>query len=116
MGKMKEIDLVLRSTEEHLEAINQKLDSFLHLMKDMVSLEGKIEGLEEKIDKTLTRLTDQLIQMSMVQKGDSTAAVQYRAQTRLDNTFSSKESWEQEQEEKGDEWDSPDFDVVEMKG
>jgi hypothetical protein len=114
MGKMKEIDIVLRSTEEHLGAIDLKLDSLLHLMSDIVKMEAKIEGLEHSIEKTLTRLTDQLIQMSMVQSGDTTSAVQHRAQSRLDNSFSDQKSWEQEQEGKDDEWPPPGSDVVEM--
>ena len=49
MSKVKELN-------EHLSLLTHKMDSLLHLMKDMVLLEGKIESMEEEIRGRLERM------------------------------------------------------------
>lgn len=100
MGRMKEIDAVMRSTDEHLADIDRKMDTFLHLMSDMVKMESKIEGLEEKIDRQLQHLTSTLVQMAMVKAGESTAAVQHSFQSR----FITPPAEEKETPDDDDDW------------
>jgi hypothetical protein len=116
MGRIKEIDMVLRNTEESLGSVEDKLDRLLHLMQDMVRLEGKIQSLEEKIDGKVDKLTDRLVEMAMVKSGDTQAAVQHRAQSRLEtNDFSNQESWD-ENEAKEEPWPPPGCNVMESIG
>lgn len=108
MSKMKDLDT-------RLENLENKLDNLLHLMRDMVLLEGKIERLEEKIDGQIKTLLDRVVEMSMVQQGQPGEANVHRAQARLDNDFSNPQSWTEDKVEE-DVWPPPNCDVVGING
>jgi len=129
---MKDLDTRLSGMEEWHEVHSQafatlahKLDALLHLMKDMVLLEGKIESMEESVCERLARmeasqvdsgkLVDRLIEMTMVQQGQGTEAAVHRAQSRLDNNFSSPQSWTAD-EPPEDIWPPPGADVMDIRG
>lgn len=106
-----------------IQSLDHRMDQMLQLLKEMVLLEGKIEKMEEKIGGQLSRmeasqvdsgkLVDRLIEMSLVQQGHPGEAVTHRAQSRLDNDFSNKQSWTEEEED--DVWPPPDCDVMESR-
>lgn len=135
MSKMKDIytELVdgIREIEdkqdemgESLSKINERLDSLLHLMKDIVLLESKIEIMEKEIGGRLdkmeasqvdsSKLVDRLIEMAMINRGQAVEAVTHRAQARLENDFSNKQSWEDEPDE--EVWPPPNCDVLDNLG
>lgn len=121
MSRMKDtyIELV-----EGIQSIDVRMDQMLHLMKDMVLLEGKIETMEEEIRGRLdkmeasqvdsSKLVDRLIEMSMVVKGQASEAVTHRAQTGRENDFSDKQSWMDEPDD--DAWPPPGCDVMDNRG
>ena len=119
MSKVKELN-------EHLSLLTHKMDSLLHLMKDMVLLEGKIESMEEEIRGRLERmeaaqvdsskLVDRLIEMSMVTCGQPQEATVHRAQSRLEHAnFSDPQSWA-EGEVDEDVWPPPGCDTMDVNG
>lgn len=131
MSRMKNLDTRLGGLEgwhvahaEAMKSIACQLDQMLHLMKDMVLLEGKIETMEAEIVGRLNKmeasqvdsgkLVDRLIEMSMTQGGHAAEAVTHRAQSRLENDFSSKQSWVEEEED--DVWPPKNSDVMDSKG
>lgn len=108
-----------------LSEVNRRLDTLLHLMSDMVKLESKIEGVEKVIETQLSRmeaaqvdsgmLVDRLIEMTLVNQGQGHEAAMHRSQSRLENTFSSPQAW-QEDDVKEDVWPPPDCDVMDIVG
>jgi hypothetical protein len=139
MSRMKDLDMRLTelyhwheqheknffTLQEGIASAACRMDQLLHLMQEMVGLEGRIERMEAEIGKKLDRmeasqvdsskLVDRLIEMSMVQQGSATEAVTHRAQSRLENDFSSQQSWVEDEEE-GDVWPPKNSDVMESKG
>lgn len=128
MSRMKDLNTRLDGLEvwqdlhsQTFAAVIAKLDALLHLMKDMVLLEGKIETLEETVLERLTRmeasqvdsgkLVDRLIEMTLVKQGQGADAAVHRAQSRLENDFSSRESWAAD-ETPEDVWPPPNSDVA----
>lgn len=116
MGHMKEIDRVLRDIDGRMESVDRQLGQLLHLMADMVQLEGKLERRFDEIKVLVGRsdkLVDRLLEMSMVQSGHPTEAVQHRAQTRIENQSTEREVWEDDEE---DVWPPKGCDSMEMNG
>lgn len=91
MGAMKNLDVRLRTIEE-------KLDLQLHLMQDMVKLEGKIERVETAIEGTQSRMMDRLVELAMVKQGAVQEATVHRAQSRLENQPVNTDEWEDKEE------------------
>lgn len=137
MGRMKDLygDLVagiqsidVRQEEQGvcLGEVNNRLDSLLHLMSDMVKMESRIESMERTISERLDRmaaaqmdsgkLVDRLIEMSLVNRGEGHQAAVHRSQSRLDNNFSSPQSWEGDKETEEDVWPPPGCDAVDVVG
>lgn len=137
MGKMKDIygELVsgiqsidVRQEEQGacLAEVNNRLDSLLHLMSDMVKMEASIENMERTISERLDRmaaaqmdsgkLVDRLIEMSLVNRGQGDQAAIHRSQSRLDNNFSSPQSWEGDKEDPEDVWPPPGCDAMDVRG
>lgn len=109
-----------------LEEVDSRLDSLLHLMSDMVKMESRIESMERTISERLDRmaaaqmdsgkLVDRLIEMSLVNRGEGHQAAVHRSQSRLDNNFSSPQSWEGDKETEEDVWPPPGCDAVDVVG
>ena len=137
MSRMKDIYTELtqgiQSIEGHQEEqgvclaeVNNRLDSLLHLMSDMVKMEASIENMERTISERLDhmaaaqmdsgKLVDRLIEMSLVNRGQGDQAAIHRSQSRLDNNFSSPQSWEAEKEPPEDIWPPPGCDTMELQG
>ncbi len=125
MGRMKDVyaDLVsgIQSVDVRVAELgvcmaetNNRLDSLLHLMNDMVKMEAKIESLEEKIDGQVKMLLDRVVEMSMIQRGDMEQANVHRAQSRLESGHTSFDNWEKE--EKKEDWPPPGCDAVDIRG
>ena len=110
MGRMKEIDLVLRDIDMNMEDMNKKFDQILHLLRDMVRLEDSIKRLEEKIDSRITAMADRLCEMALIKAGQGVEAVQLRSQATKDTRFSEEEAWQEEP----DDW--ADLDRMDLKG
>lgn len=131
MSRTKNLDTRLDGLEgwhvahaEAMKSIVRQLDQMLHLMQEMVGLEGRIEKMESEIGKKLDRmeasqvdsgkLVDRLIEMSMTQGGHAAEAVTHRAQSRLDNDFSSPQTWMEDEDE--DVWPPKNADVMDSNG
>lgn len=109
-----------------LAEVNNRLDSLLHLMSDMVKMESRIESMEKTIGERLDRmaaaqmdsgkLVDRLIEMSLVNQGQGNQAAIHRSQSRLDNNFSNPETWEGEKVPAEDVWPPPGCDTMELQG
>lgn len=136
MGRMKDIygDLLEGIQEANLNATvmlgkldetNKRIDGLLQLMKEMVLMEGKIDKVETNIMERLARmeasqvgsskLIDRIIEMTLVNQGDGHAAAVHRSQSRLENNFSSPESWAPDEPDE-DVWPPPGSDCVDLKG
>ncbi len=136
MGRMKDIYAELTEgimsanvTADHalkvLEATNSRIDGLLQLMKEMVLMEGRIDKVESTILERLARmeasqvgsgkLIDRIIEMTLVNQGDSHGAAVHRSQSRLENNFSSPESWAPDEPDE-DVWPPPGSDCVDLKG
>lgn len=123
------IQSIVDCQKEHgvcLEEVDSRLDSLLHLMQDMVKMESRIESMERTISERLDRmaaaqmdsgkLVDRLIEMSLVNRGEGHQAAVHRSQSRLDNNFSSPQSWEGDKETEEDVWPPPGCDAVDVVG
>ncbi len=107
-----------------LDKSNKRMDGLLHLMSDMVKMEDQIKKMEENIEQRLSRmeaahvdsgkLVDRLIEMTLVQSGQSEQAVLHRAQSRLDKTegFGRFDS----DQDETDVWPPPGCDAMESIG
>ena len=137
---MNKLDLRLQEMSDwnkgHMEALGvlsvkqlelgKQLDQLLHLMKDMVQLEGHIDEVEERIlsrlDKLVAsqvdsgKLVDRLIEMSMVNKGQSQDAVIHRSQARIESNFSNENAWTSEDKTPEDVWPPPGCDAMDVRG
>ncbi len=135
MGRMKEVyveitDMLdcLGNRYENLQHVTERtdkrIDGLLHLMTDMVKMEDQIRKMEENIEIRLSRmeaaqvdsgkLVDRLIEMTLVQSGQSEQAVLHRAQSRLDSGFFDRPHDRIEDQE--DVWPPPGCDAMESIG
>jgi hypothetical protein len=128
LDKLEELVLAvvkLGRTMQRLFTVERKLDQLLHLLKDMVALEGHIDEVEESILSRLdklaasqvdsSKLVDRLIEMSMVNRGQSQDAVVHRAQARVESNFSDVQSWTPD-EQPEDVWPPKGCDAVDIQG
>ncbi len=109
-----------------MSLVNSRLDQLLHLMKDMVQLESHIDEVEERILSRLDKLAasqvdsgklvDRLIEMSMVNRGQSQDAVIHRSQARIESNFSDQNAWTEEDETPEDVWPPPGCDAMDVRG
>ncbi len=120
------LDVRTAESVRHITRIDEKLDALLHLMKEMVSLEGHIDEVEERILSRLDKLAasqvdsgklvDRLIEMSMVTRGQSQDAVIHRSQARIESNFSNENAWTSEDETPEDVWPPPGCDAMDVRG
>ena len=116
----------VRSISVDTGMLRARMDQLLHLMKEMVSLEGHIDEVEGRILSRLDKLAasqvdsgklvDRLIEMSMVTRGQSQDAVIHRSQARIESNFSDQNSWTAEEETPEDTWPPPGCDAMDVRG